>query len=74
MRVKICGLTRAEDIAAAVEAGAAYLGFVVFPPSPRSLEPEAARELMLAAPPGVVKVALAVDPDDALVADRKSVV
>jgi phosphoribosylanthranilate isomerase len=67
MRVKICGLTRAEDVEAASEAGAAYLGFVFFPPSPRSLAPDAARALMLAAPPGIVKVALAVDPDDALI-------
>lgn len=67
MRVKICGLTRAEDVEAASEAGAAYLGFVFFPPSPRSLAPGPARALMLAAPPGIVKVALAVDPDDALI-------
>jgi len=67
MRVKICGLTRAGDVAAAAAAGAAYLGFVFYPPSPRSLLPEPARALMLAAPPGLVKVALAVDPDDALV-------
>ena len=66
MRIKICGLTRAEDVAAAAKAGAAYLGFVFFAPSPRSLTPDMARDLMLSAPPGVVKVALAVDPDDAL--------
>ena len=68
MRVKICGLTRSEDVAAAASAGAAYLGFVFFPPSPRSLSAEAGRALMLGAPAGVVKVALAVDPDEALMA------
>ncbi|GMG82171.1 phosphoribosylanthranilate isomerase [Paralimibaculum aggregatum] len=67
MRVKICGLMDPAAVAAAADAGAAYLGFVMFPPSPRSLGAEAVRALALAAPPGVVKVALAVDPDDALV-------
>jgi len=66
MRVKICGLTREADVAAAAEAGAAYLGFVLFPPSPRALTADRARDLMLSVPPGIVKVALAVHPDDAL--------
>lgn len=68
-RVKICGLTRPEDVAAAVSAGAAYLGFVFFPPSPRNLTPEAARALAVAVPPGVAKVALTVDADDAALAE-----
>lgn len=67
MRVKICGLMEPGAVAAAAEAGAAYLGFVMFPPSPRSLDAETLRALALSAPPGVVKVALAVNPDDALV-------
>ena len=41
-QVKICGLTRPEHVAAAVEAGAAFVGFVFFPKSPRNLTPEAA--------------------------------
>ncbi|MFP4044397.1 MAG: phosphoribosylanthranilate isomerase [Rhodosalinus sp.] len=65
VRVKICGLTRPADVAAAVEAGAAYIGFVFFPPSPRSLSPEHARALALEVPAGVAKVALTVDADDA---------
>ncbi|KPQ20657.1 MAG: phosphoribosylanthranilate isomerase [Rhodobacteraceae bacterium HLUCCA24] len=65
VRVKICGLTRAADVAAAVEAGATYVGFVFFPPSPRSLSPAAARVLALKVPPGVARVALTVDADDA---------
>ncbi|MFP4303766.1 MAG: phosphoribosylanthranilate isomerase [Rhodosalinus sp.] len=65
VRVKICGLTRPADVAAAVEAGAAYIGFVFFPPSPRSLSPEDARALALEVPAGVAKVALTVDADDA---------
>jgi phosphoribosylanthranilate isomerase len=65
IRVKICGLTEARDVAAAVEAGAAYVGFVFFEKSPRHLEPEAAAALAGDVPPGVAKVALTVDADDA---------
>ncbi|WP_415182224.1 phosphoribosylanthranilate isomerase [Phaeovulum sp.] len=65
IRVKICGLTRPEHIAVATDAGARYLGFVFFPKSPRCLTVSAARELALLGPPGVAKVALVVDADDA---------
>ncbi|HAW47562.1 MAG TPA: phosphoribosylanthranilate isomerase [Roseovarius sp.] len=65
VRVKICGLTEARDVAAAVEAGAAYVGFVFFEKSPRHVDVEAARALALEVPPGVAKVALTVDADDA---------
>ena len=66
MRVKICGLTSAAAVTAAAEAGAAYLGFVFFPRSPRAVTLEQARGLVAAAPDGPVKVALTVDADDAL--------
>lgn len=66
--VKVCGLTRAEDVDAAVAAGAAMVGFVVFPPSPRSLAPEAAGALARRLPAPVTAVALTVDADDALLA------
>ncbi len=65
-RVKICGLTTPETIAAAVDAGAAYVGLVFFPKSPRYLTIEAARNLALDIPEGVAKVALTVDADDGL--------
>lgn len=65
-QVKICGLTRPEHVAAAVEAGAAFVGFVFFPKSPRNLTPEAAATLALEVPPGVARVGLFVNPDDAL--------
>jgi phosphoribosylanthranilate isomerase len=65
VRVKICGLTRAVDVSAAVSAGAAYVGFVFFPKSPRDLSLDAARALCADVPPGVAKVALTVDADDA---------
>ncbi len=67
--VKICGLRSVADVAAAADAGAAYLGFVFFAPSPRAVDPTAARDAALAAPPGIVKVALTVDADDARLAE-----
>ncbi|MBQ0751597.1 MAG: phosphoribosylanthranilate isomerase [Roseovarius sp.] len=65
IRVKICGLTAAADVSAAVEAGAAYVGFVFFGKSPRNVTLAQARALALGVPPGVAKVALTVDADDA---------
>ncbi|WP_111734392.1 phosphoribosylanthranilate isomerase [Roseovarius amoyensis] len=66
IRVKICGLTDPADIPAAIVAGAAYLGFVSFPKSPRHLELEEMAALTLSVPEGIAKVALTVDADDAL--------
>ncbi|MBC7153144.1 MAG: phosphoribosylanthranilate isomerase [Rhodobacteraceae bacterium] len=73
VRIKICGLTRAADVAAAVAAGARYLGFVFFAPSPRHVDVALARDLALLVPPGVARVALVVDAGDAAldeIADR----
>lgn len=64
--VKICGLTREDHVDAAVAAGADMVGFVFFPPSPRAVEVEHARELAARVPETVRKVALSVDADDAL--------
>lgn len=66
IRTKICGLTRPEDVAAACAAGAGYLGFNFFPKSPRYVSPETARMLALDVPPGVAKVGLVVDADNAV--------
>ena len=44
-RVKICGLTRPDDVIFAVKAGADALGFVFYKRSPRYVSPETAREL-----------------------------
>jgi phosphoribosylanthranilate isomerase len=65
IRVKICGLTTEASVAAAVAAGAGYVGFNFFPRSPRFATPELARNLALGVPSGVAKVALVVDADDA---------
>jgi len=64
--VKVCGLTRPEDVRAAADAGARYVGFVFFPKSPRNVDVATARALALDVPPGVAKVALVVNADDAL--------
>lgn len=66
MRVKICGLTAPEAVRQAAEAGADYVGFVFYPPSPRDVG-ERGAGLLSAVPPDVTSVALMVDPDDALV-------
>jgi len=67
-RIKICGITRAEDARAAAECGADAIGLVFYPPSPRYLSAERAVELRDALPPFVQTVALFVNPDAAQVA------
>jgi len=64
-RVKICGLSTHEGLQAVADSGAAYVGFVFFPKSPRNVSIEQARELALATPVGLAKVALVVDADNA---------
>lgn len=66
VRTKICGLTTLADVDATARAGATYMGLVFFPKSPRDVTPDRARDLALAAPLGLAKVALLVNPDDAL--------
>lgn len=65
IRVKICGLRTAADVAAAASAGAAYVGFVFFAKSPRNVSIEDAKALAIDVPLGVAKVALVVNADDA---------
>lgn len=65
VRVKICGLRTAGDMAAVARAGAAYAGFVFFAKSPRNLSISQGKALALKAPTGLAKVALVVDADDA---------
>jgi phosphoribosylanthranilate isomerase len=63
--VKICGLSTRETLAAALDAGADMVGFVFFPPSPRHLSLEVARDLGAQVKRRALKVALTVDADDA---------
>ncbi len=65
VRVKICGLRTVAEVQAVADAGAAYFGLNFFPPSPRYVSLALGRELALAAPVGLAKVALTVDADDA---------
>ncbi len=64
--VKICGLSRAEDVAAVARTSARYVGFVFFPKSPRHVTIETARSLALQVPDGQAKVALVVNADNDL--------
>ena len=63
--VKICGLATLDDVRACADAGANYMGLVFFEKSPRNISIDAARALALAAPLGLAKVALVVNPSDA---------
>lgn len=66
--VKICGLTSHDAVAAAVAGGARFTGFVFYPPSPRDLTPEQAAGLVAGVAPGITRVGVFVDPDDATLA------
>lgn len=63
-KVKICGLNSTEAVAAAATAD--FAGFVFFPRSPRHIEPDAAARLAAALPRSVRRVAVMVNPDDAM--------
>ena len=60
-QIKICGLTRKEDVAAAISLHVHALGFVFYAPSPRYVSPEQARELMQVIPASITKVGLFVN-------------
>jgi phosphoribosylanthranilate isomerase len=60
-RIKICGLTREQDVDAAVHAGADAVGFVLYPKSPRHVSAERAAELSRRLPPFVTPVLLFVN-------------
>ena len=68
VEAKICGINTPEALDAAVRHGAAYVGFVFYPPSPRALTPEAAAPLAHAAAGSVRRVGLFVDADDSAIA------
>lgn len=63
---KICGLTTAEAVKTARDAGADMIGFVFYPPSPRAIDVDLARALAEVAGPEVRAVGVFVDPDDDL--------
>ena len=65
-RTKICGLVTASTLTTALECGAAFVGFVTYPKSPRHLSPLEARPLAQLAHGIAATVSVLVDPDDAL--------
>jgi phosphoribosylanthranilate isomerase len=60
-RIKICGITCAQDALAAANAGADAIGMVFYKPAPRCISIETAREILEALPPFVTPVGLFVD-------------
>jgi len=66
-RIKICGITRAEDALAVAALGADAIGFVFYGPSPRNISIDSARDIASALPPFVSTVGLFVDADQTLV-------
>jgi phosphoribosylanthranilate isomerase len=68
-RVKICGITRVGDAELAAELGAAAIGFVLWPTSPRELPAATAREIAKVLPAHVARVGVFVDQPPAVVAE-----
>ena len=66
-RIKMCGLTRIEDVEAALDAGTDAIGLVFYPPSPRYVDLATAAMLARAVPPFVTIVGLFVNADAATV-------
>lgn len=66
-QVKICGITTSDSLHAAIDAGAAMIGFVHVPSSPRYISPQAAAALCAQMPAHINAVSLLADADDAAV-------
>ncbi|MCX5893325.1 MAG: phosphoribosylanthranilate isomerase [Deltaproteobacteria bacterium] len=69
VRIKICGITNLEDALLAADLGAHALGFIFYAKSPRSVAPEAAREIIRQLPSLVLSVGVFVNEEAAVVRD-----
>jgi phosphoribosylanthranilate isomerase len=73
-QVKVCGINDPIAFDAAVEAGADWVGFVFFPPSPRYVTPQAAATLSGRISGGPPRVGLFVDPTEAAIAQVLAII
>jgi len=73
-RIKICGIGRPEDAAAAAEAGADAIGLVFHPPAPRCVSLDRAREILAALPAFVTPVGLFVDAEARTIRDTANAI
>ena len=64
-QIKICGLSEPETLETALDAGADFVGFIFYPPSPRFVDLDTARALGAQVAGRAMKVAVVVDEDDA---------
>jgi phosphoribosylanthranilate isomerase len=74
VRIKICGITNAEDARLAADLGAQALGFIFYPKSPRAIEPEAAHDIIKNLSPLVLSVGVFVDEEAAIVRELAATV
>src|SRR2546423_13316644 len=68
-RIKICGITRPEDAAAAAQHGADAIGMVFYPAAPRNISAERARAILRVLPPFVTPVGLFVNEEPQTILD-----
>ena len=68
VRAKICGINTVDAAEVAAENGAGFVGFVFYPPSPRSIDPDRAADIAQALGGRVPTVGLFVDADDTTIA------
>jgi phosphoribosylanthranilate isomerase len=64
MRVKICGITNAEDAVMAADSGADAVGFVLYPESPRAVDPADVKRMIAKLPPFVTTVGVFANTDE----------